>query len=66
MSTATPRVISRAIVTAAVAIATGGALIGGAPPSGAAPGSPATQPISVQNDDLAPVVGRSAPGAIDG
>jgi len=66
MSTATPRVITRAIAAAAVTLATGGALVGTALPSGAAPGAPATQPLSVQNDDLAPVVGRSAPGAIDG
>ncbi len=65
MSTATPRVIARAIATAAVALATGGALVGAATPSGAVSGEPATR-LSAQNDDLAPVVGRSAPGAIDG
>lgn len=66
MSTATPRVISRAIATAAVALATGGALVGAATSSGAAPAAPADQPLSIQDDDLAPIVGRSAPGAIDG
>ncbi|KAA1425669.1 S8 family serine peptidase [Nocardioides antri] len=69
MSTATARVITRAIVAAAVAVATGGALVGGAASSGAAPGSPAAltdQPLVAQNDDLAPVIGKSAPGAIDG
>ena len=66
MSTATPRVITRAIVTAAVALATGGALVGSATSSGAAPGAPASHPLSIQDDDLAPVLGRSAAGAIDG
>ncbi|WP_322938167.1 S8 family peptidase [Nocardioides bizhenqiangii] len=66
MSTAQPRAIARAIATAAVALATGGALVGTASPSGAAPGAPANHPLSVQDDDLAPVVGRSAPGAVDG
>ncbi|RHW28025.1 S8 family peptidase [Nocardioides immobilis] len=66
MSTATPRVITRAIATAAVALATGGALVGSATSSGAAPGAPDAHPLSIQKDDLAPVVGRSAAGAIDG
>ncbi len=66
MSTAIPRVITRAIATAAVALATGGALLGSATSSGAAPGAPAAHPLSIQKDDLAPVVGRSAAGAIDG
>ncbi len=66
MSTATPRVITRALATAAVAFATGGALVGAATPSGAAPGAPASYQVAVQDDHRAPVVGRSAPGAIDG
>lgn len=66
MSTAKPRVITRAIATAAVAFATGGALVGAAASSGAASGAPADRQFTIQNDDLAPVVGRSAPGAIDG
>lgn len=66
MSTAKPRVITRAIATAAVAFATGGAVVGAAASSGAASGAPADRQLTIQNDDLAPVVGRSAPGAIDG
>jgi subtilisin family serine protease len=65
MSTAQPRVLTRAVAAAAVALATAGALAGTAVSSGAAPGAPATQQVS-QKGDLAPVVGRSAPGAIDG
>ena len=66
MSTAKPRVITRALAIAAVVFATGGAVVGAAASSGAVPGAPADQPLKIQDDDLAPVVGRSAPGAIDG